>query len=251
MSIKIMAQVWDLDLSPTEKLILLAYTDHADHDGGNIYPAVKTIATKTGLSERSVQLMTRSLEKKGYLETDGKGPKGTNKWQFRGATDSPRTRFRGEKDAGGGESDGTKGVNPDSPEPSFNRPIESSRGRNKPAQKSPPANRVPELIEFRRVTGGYPSKGSFETVIKAMRKSAEICPDPEVRKFHLQDCYREWTDRGYNPRSVKWLSEWAISGIPAIGANGSKGKKQSAEQVRSELQEWVSEVQGEGVADGI
>lgn len=82
MSVKIMGQVWDLDLPQNEKFVLLAYADHADHNGDNIFPAVATVAKKTGYSERSIQRTTRSLEEKGYLVANGKGPKGTNKWKY-------------------------------------------------------------------------------------------------------------------------------------------------------------------------
>ena len=82
MSVKIMGLVWDLDLPQNEKFVLLAYADHADHNGRNMFPAVETVAKKTGYSERTVQRTTRSLEEKGYLIADGKGPKGTNKWKF-------------------------------------------------------------------------------------------------------------------------------------------------------------------------
>lgn len=84
MSVKIMGMVWDLKKSQVnrdEKYILLAYADHASHDGTNIFPAVATIAEKTGYSERSVQMITRSLNRRGFLVPDGSGPHGTNKWR--------------------------------------------------------------------------------------------------------------------------------------------------------------------------
>ncbi len=67
MSVKVMGLVWDLKISREEKFILLAYADHADHEGGSIYPKVSTIAEKTGYSKRSVQRITRLLEDSGYL----------------------------------------------------------------------------------------------------------------------------------------------------------------------------------------
>src|SRR5258707_9134395 len=82
-SVKIMGLVWDLDNSQIdrgEKYILLAYADHADHQGKNIFPAIATICKKTGYKEREAQVITRSLEQKGYLVEDGQGPHGTNKW---------------------------------------------------------------------------------------------------------------------------------------------------------------------------
>ena len=71
MSVKIMGLVWDLDLPQNLKFVLLAYADHSDHSGRNIFPAVASIAKKTGYSERSVQRITRELESLGYLIADG------------------------------------------------------------------------------------------------------------------------------------------------------------------------------------
>src|SRR5688572_20995842 len=89
MSVKAMGLVWDmdcpakingLDFKPGHKYTLIAYADHADHNGKNIYPSVKTIARKMGYDERSVQRLTHELESMGVLVTDGQGPRGTNRW---------------------------------------------------------------------------------------------------------------------------------------------------------------------------
>jgi hypothetical protein len=71
MSVKVMAQVWELDLPHAEKFVLLAMADHADHDGGNVHPAVATVARKTGYSDRQVQRIIDALEAKGLLRPDG------------------------------------------------------------------------------------------------------------------------------------------------------------------------------------
>lgn len=77
-----MAAVWDMDLPRDQKFILLAYADHADHDGGNIYPAVALIARKTGYSVRSVQTVAKELVSSGRLVPDGRGPHGTRRWRM-------------------------------------------------------------------------------------------------------------------------------------------------------------------------
>jgi hypothetical protein len=63
MSGKIMGQVWDLDLPHNKLIVLLAMTDHADHEGNNIFPSMELIAWKTGYSERQVRRIIQSLEK--------------------------------------------------------------------------------------------------------------------------------------------------------------------------------------------
>lgn len=82
MSVKVMGLMWDLELPRNEKFILLAYADHANHEGKNVFPSVKLIAKKTGYDHRSVQRITRKLENRGLLLEDGKGPKGTKRWRI-------------------------------------------------------------------------------------------------------------------------------------------------------------------------
>jgi DnaD/phage-associated family protein len=80
MSIKIMEQVWKLDLPQNEKLVLLAYADHADEHGRSVFPSIKYLMQKTGYSERSVQVITRKLQSRSLLKLEGRGPYGTNLW---------------------------------------------------------------------------------------------------------------------------------------------------------------------------
>ncbi len=61
MSVKAMALAWELDLKPAKKYILLAYVDHADHNGSNIYPSIGLVAWKTGYTVRQVQLVAKEL----------------------------------------------------------------------------------------------------------------------------------------------------------------------------------------------
>ena len=62
MSVKVMAEVWGLDLRTTPKLVLLALSDHADDDGKSAYPSVDRLAWKCGLNRRTVQRTLRELE---------------------------------------------------------------------------------------------------------------------------------------------------------------------------------------------
>jgi hypothetical protein len=86
MSGLLMGLTWQLELSDAltraEKYVLLAYADHADQSGRNIYPSVDLVARKTGYSERAVQNATRRLEENGYLIPDGQGPRGTNRYRI-------------------------------------------------------------------------------------------------------------------------------------------------------------------------
>lgn len=67
MSIKLMSIVWELDLPPGEKLVLLALADQANDAGTHCFPSVGTIAKRSGQNERTVRRALRSLETKGHL----------------------------------------------------------------------------------------------------------------------------------------------------------------------------------------
>jgi len=131
MSVKAMGYVWDLDLPQNEKFVLLAYADHADHDGRNIFPSVQRIADKTGYSKRSVQGITRRLEERGLLIADGQGKNGTNKWRmpvYGGAETSPPVSEGVQPETEGVQSDAQGGAIATAPEPSLTIKEPSKRG---------------------------------------------------------------------------------------------------------------------------
>jgi len=67
MSVKIMSQVWELDIDHSEMIVLLAMADHADDDGQNCYPSNAYLAWKTGYSDRQVRRVLRTLESIGII----------------------------------------------------------------------------------------------------------------------------------------------------------------------------------------
>lgn len=220
MSVKIMGLVWDLDLPSNEKFILLAYADHANHEGGNIWPAVETVSKKTGYHERSVQRITKDLESKGFLVENGSGPKGTNKWGIpvseRGDKIAPVTSDTKQGDIPSGDIPSGDKMTPKQ----TNRKKKPSVKRGAQAPKPLKANQIPQVILFREVTTKYPSKGSQFTVITSVDKAGDRL-GREVVADDLLPFYREWCDRGYNPMAVKWL-EWAVSGEIPKRTNGQK-----------------------------
>ena len=82
MSIKLMSLVYESGLDKSLKAIALAYADHAQDDGTNIYPSVAHTAWKTGYSERTVQRLTKELVDSGVLVRHGYGPSFTNRYKM-------------------------------------------------------------------------------------------------------------------------------------------------------------------------
>lgn len=91
-----MSQVWDLDLPHNELLILLAMTDHADHDGKNIYPSMGLIAWKTGYSERQVRRVVHKLVKSGVLVLVQEKLGSVKKYRFDVSKGVPKEAYRTE-----------------------------------------------------------------------------------------------------------------------------------------------------------
>ena len=85
MSVKVMTVIWDhYPNGGGEFLTALALADHADHEGGSIFPSVASLSTKTQQSERTIQYQLKAMLANGWLVKVAKGGKGA------GAT----TRYR-------------------------------------------------------------------------------------------------------------------------------------------------------------
>lgn len=78
MSVRLMSAIFDGDLPPTDRLVMLALADHANDDGF-CYPSVGRLTKRTGLGERTVQKAIQRLAELGALEVrKNGGPKGVN-----------------------------------------------------------------------------------------------------------------------------------------------------------------------------
>jgi len=76
MSVKVQSLVWASELPPHQRLVLLAYADHANDDGASIYPGEERMALKTGYSRASVYRTTRELINLGVLVQTKRGYRG-------------------------------------------------------------------------------------------------------------------------------------------------------------------------------
>ena len=79
MSVKVSALCWRIRLPVVDKLILLRLADYADHDGSSIYPAVATVASDCGVSERAVQYILKKFTNDGILILVGNATGGRGK----------------------------------------------------------------------------------------------------------------------------------------------------------------------------
>jgi hypothetical protein len=69
MSINVSNYVWKCEklIDAVQVLILLCLANHADHEGGNCWPSVQTIAREIRQNERTVRRGLRALELGGWI----------------------------------------------------------------------------------------------------------------------------------------------------------------------------------------
>lgn len=72
MSVKAMAVVFQMDLPPREKLIMLALADHASDDGSDAYPSQSTMTDKTGYGTTTIKKVYKVLMACRLISRNGK-----------------------------------------------------------------------------------------------------------------------------------------------------------------------------------
>ncbi len=76
MSVSVMTLVWRSDLPANHKLVLLAYADHANDEGGSVYPGEDWMAAKTGYTSGNIRRVTKQLVEAGFLHRVKRGQTG-------------------------------------------------------------------------------------------------------------------------------------------------------------------------------
>lgn len=70
MSVKLMKMVWEIcnkKISPTEKFLLVKIADSANDDGSSIFPGLNNLENHTGLNKRTIRTIINKLIEKGIL----------------------------------------------------------------------------------------------------------------------------------------------------------------------------------------
>jgi hypothetical protein len=91
-----MAAVFELDITASEKLVLLAMADHARDDGTRCYPSIELLARKTSQSRRGVQKIMRRLEDTGLIapsRLSRGGPRRSTEYKLNLANSELRSLF--------------------------------------------------------------------------------------------------------------------------------------------------------------
>ena len=209
MSIKVMTMVFDAQLKSNQKLVMLALADHANDMGGRVFPSIERVAHKVCLSKRQVQRIMTDLRKEGLIHMTHKASRHRPREyridlvKLKAIMVEYETPVRGDNMT---PLNGQVGVTPTSPKPSVVKLTDNKV--NLRTNVPHPDSQHPSILVYRSVTNRYPKKELYTTIIKAIGDKTE----DDLRPYH-----QEWLERGYNPLSIKWLVDWAISGmIPGV-----------------------------------
>jgi len=210
-SIKVMTMVFDAQLKSNQKLVMLALADHANDMGDRVFPSIERVAHKVCLSKRQVQRIMNDLRKEGLIHMTHKASRHRPREyridlvklkEIMVEYETPM-KVRGDNMT---PLNGQVGVTPTSPKPSVVKLTDNKV--NLRTNVPHPDSQHPSILVYRSVTNRYPKKELYTTIIKAIGDNTE----DDLRPYH-----QEWLERGYNPMSIKWLTEWVVQGrIPGV-----------------------------------
>ncbi len=220
MSAKLMGEVWGLQLSHGQQVVMLALADHAHDDGTHCYPGVPYLAWKTGYSERNVTRLLGELEAVGLIEAqDGKAggygnrteyhihvEKGDKKDEYRGDKSRRRATGRAKKgdksDENPDNSDkkGDNSARANTDEPSGNRQKEPSVEGAIPDEPLPDDETARCLLLLKRVKGFPRNQGENALYLAELRSEfPEVEASRVVRQYEVW--HRDHPDKTTNYRS--------------------------------------------------
>lgn len=204
MSIRLMSDVWRLNLPTVEKMVFLVIADHANDEGTQAYPSQATIAAKASISIRTVQRAVNTLCAQGYIRmfkhaggsADCREDRRPHLYQInlnalRGDTVTRRT-----SDANGATMATSTG--------------RQSRPMNHPLEPSI------ETSSFDEFWIAYPRKVGKQAAIKAFTKALKVSPVEEILAGARR--YAEDPNRvdAFTAHPTTWLNagRWADGPLP-------------------------------------
>lgn len=151
MSIKLMSQVWDLDLPHNQLWVLMALADYADDDG-YCWPSMTRLAHKTGYSDRQIRRVISDLKEHGIVEQEGRTGRSSRTWLRldqapRKVDVHPGHNVKGSKDNPGHFVRGTPDILSGDPGHSYVRHNHQRTSQSEPKSADAPKKQSDPLFE--------------------------------------------------------------------------------------------------------
>jgi predicted transcriptional regulator len=213
MSIEASSWAWRLKIPPTEKVVLLAIADHADHEG-RCWPGMEGLAEKAGVHRVTVAKVVKRLEDKGLLKVErrhgsvegaGRGGSRSNIYRLQMFESSRAQHSTFESSAQSFESSRTL------PESSKNHQSHSfKRARGEHWGNAPEGVDPGAWEAWTRYKGGKPHKGTVTALGNKMRGWT-----PEQQRAAVEHSMANGYKGLFQPRGANETS----------GASGSAGRR--------------------------
>lgn len=244
--------VFEIGLKPLE-LVLYAHLKRAAGTNGKCFKSTATLARETGMGAGSVSRTKTALEarrsilgNKPLIRTrEVSNPKGGKPFQEITITDI----WKANTDRFTSSTVEVEALQPSSPmeiqvsessssvevaapnqvpkeakpssKPSSTVEIKkNSKKNNEENKKGAEARAYPGVALFRDITGHNPTRETYGLIARHLGE----CSNETLAR----ECWQEWLERGYNTRSLKWLTEWFPNGGPTgrniVPQNGNTPK---------------------------
>jgi hypothetical protein len=199
----------------------------------------RTLIKRFGMVPMEAHSATEKL-----LEAQNKGEAGYTINSKNGEISDPK----GETSDIKGEIQGKEKVKPVSPDSSVNPSINPSEDSLARVLTPKTAGEIPEIQIYQEITGRFPAESQWSLIVELIcqvKSEQKLTHDQAVE--YLRPFWRGWLVAGsQNPRSLVWLSEWALSGkIPRhAGGNSSSGNgRPKSNQPESPVKRRLRELQ--------
>ncbi len=233
-----MAAVWECDVEPDARFLLMAMADHADENGGSIFPSIGRLSRKTGFHERKVQRLLARLRRRGFLVVT-RPAAGHRPTEYRIAFDPPRgdTTCRGDTGVGATELC--------HPTPDI---AVSPQGRqsfvtqnHQVTVREPSERRSTSSDDFDRFWTAYPKKAGKLDAQRAWGSTTRARPaiDEVLAAVERQKASAAWQRDGgqFIPHPATWLraGRWddeapAAAAVPPISPRMQEAMQRVAER---------------------
>lgn len=206
MSIRVMSDVYDSDLTDIyEVSVMLALANHADDDGV-CYPSTSRICELSRMKRRGVNGVIKRLQERGYLEVKmNAGPGGKNLYKVipTPALRAPGTQCRPAPHRPGPRHPThiTPAPHADEPSITINEPSITDNAGAQPDKNSDPPDKPQK---FRLPEGWVPSQQDSEYALSKNLNEAEI----EEIAYDFHAYWTDRTDAGGRKSARGWSATW-------------------------------------------
>lgn len=242
MSIRFITAAWALEVSSTQKLVLVCLADHAD-DAGGCWPSIQRICTRTGLGKTAVIEAIGVLEQAGYVNANRSNGRHTTYQLLLQVASKPvrqADRYASRTGSRRGMAPVREAIEPDRQAVEPGRQADTNR-------QEPSLNRPKEQAEKKRK--GFPLPMDWQPTEEDVAFAREHNVDPQVEAAKFRDYWHAIP--GAKGRKCDWSATWRnwVRRVKQFGRIGNRKSLAEIELANKEAAiKWASRAGSQVVA---